>query len=84
MLRHTYCSARLQTTDGDKPVAVFTVSREMGHTTTKMVEAIYGHVGNLPHRSSVVEFRVEQHKAKLKPHLAKLRAATKLALVKSA
>jgi integrase len=84
MLRHSYCSARLMTVSGGEPVAVFTVSREMGHSSTKMVEGIYGHVKGLPHRSDVVEFRVEQHKAKLKQHLAHLRTATNLALVKSA
>jgi integrase len=75
MLRHTYCSTRLQTTDGDKPIAVFTVSRELGHANTKMVETVYGHVGNLPHRSSVVEYRVQQHKAKLARHLKLLKSA---------
>jgi integrase len=75
MLRHTYCSARLQTLDGDQPVAIFTVSREMGHANTKMVETVYGHVGNLPHRSGVVEFRVQQHRAKLASHLKLLKSA---------
>jgi integrase len=74
-LRHTYASARLQTTDGDKPIAVFTASREMGHSDTSMLERIYGHVGNLPHRSSVVEYRIRQHKAKLARHLELLKSA---------
>jgi integrase len=39
-LRHTYASARLQTTDGDKPIAVFTASRELGHSDTSMLERI--------------------------------------------
>jgi integrase len=73
--RHTYCATRLQTLRGDKPVAVFTVSREMGHANTALVEQVYGHVGNLPHRSSVVEYRVQQHRAKLKTHLKLLKSA---------
>lgn len=43
--RHTYCAARLQTTDRGEPVALLTVARELGHKNTKMVEEIYGHVG---------------------------------------
>ncbi|HKI84156.1 MAG TPA: site-specific integrase, partial [Candidatus Krumholzibacteria bacterium] len=43
VLRHTYCAARLQTTDGDKPVAALTVARELGHRDTAMVERVYGH-----------------------------------------
>lgn len=43
VLRHTYCAARLQTTDAEKPVAVLAVARELGHRDTAMVERIYGH-----------------------------------------
>ncbi len=75
MLRHTYTAARLQTLDNGKPVAVFTVSRELGHSTTKLVEEVYGHVGNSPHRAEVVEYRVRQHRAKLKPYLTLLKSA---------
>lgn len=74
-LRHTYTAARLQTLDNGKPVAVFTVSRELGHSTTKLVEEVYGHVGKNPHRSEVVEYRVAQHRAKLKTHLKLLKSA---------
>lgn len=67
MFRHTYCSARLQTLDGDAPVALFTVAREMGHSSQDMVERVYSHLGTVRHRSAFVEFRVEQHReAKLK------------------
>lgn len=66
MFRHTYCSARLQTLDGDAPVSPFTVVRELGHGSQKMVNDVYGHLGTVRHRSTVVEFRVEQHqKAKI-------------------
>ena len=40
-----------------------------------LVEQVYGHVGNLPHRSDVVEYRVRQHRAKLKTHLKLLKSA---------
>ncbi len=67
MFRHTYCSARLQTLDGDAPVAPFTVSRELGHGSLAMVTRVYSHLGTVRHRSPVVEYRVEQHReAKLK------------------
>jgi len=57
--RHTYCAARLQTLDGGKPVAIYTVSRELGHSSTDMVEGVYSHLGNVRHRADVVEYRVE-------------------------
>lgn len=57
--RHTYCATRLQTTDGGRPVAVYTVSRELGHSSTGMVEAVYSHLGETRHRGEAVEFRAE-------------------------
>jgi integrase len=74
MFRHCYCSTRLQTLQADQPVAVYTVSREMGHSSTAMVEKVYAHVQNLPKRSNVVQYRIEQHRAKLAPHLKLLKA----------
>ena len=75
--RHTYCSARLQTvqrivrpgcdpvTDPDPyewiEVSRFTVQKEMGHGGAQLVDRIYGHVGRDPHRSEVVEYRVDKH-----------------------
>lgn len=53
--RHTYCSARLQTLDHGAPVAVYTVSRELGHTSTAMVERVHAHLGDVRHRAEVVE-----------------------------
>lgn len=61
VFRTTYCSARLQTLDGDRPVAVFTVSRELGHSSTAMVEKVYSRLGTVRHRSTCPEFRVDQH-----------------------
>jgi integrase len=60
-LRHSYCAARLQTLDGGAPVSIYTVSRELGHTSPAMVQRVYAHLGTIRHRAEVVEYRVEQH-----------------------
>jgi len=44
VFRHTYCSARLMTTEGGAPIPLLSVAKELGHTRTTMVEAIYGHI----------------------------------------
>lgn len=75
MFRHTYTAARLQTLDRGAPVSPFTVSRELGHGGRQMVERVYGHLGDVRHRSEVVEFRVEDHGERLGDRLAALRAA---------
>lgn len=75
MFRHTYASARLQTLKHGEPVTVFDVSRELGHATTALVEETYGHTASDAHRSDVVEYRVAQHRAKLKTHLKLLKSA---------
>jgi integrase len=72
MLRHTYCAARLQTLDQGAPVAIYTASRELGHGSTAMVEQVYSHLGTVRHRSEHVEYRVEQHAAKLGDRLGRL------------
>ena len=72
MFRHTYCSARLQTLDGGAPVSEFTVGRELGHGGTSMVKKVYGHLGQVRHRSEVVEFRLEQHREALGDRLTAL------------
>jgi len=74
MFRHTYASARLQTTDHGAPVSIFTVSRELGHGSENLVKRIYGHLGTVRHRAKVVEYRVEQHQKVLKEQLAALRS----------
>jgi integrase len=63
MFRHSYCAARLQTLDHGAPVGVYTVARELGHGSLAMVTKVYGHLGEVRHRSEVVEYRVEQHEA---------------------
>jgi integrase len=71
--RHTYCAARLQTLDHGAPVSVFSVARELGHSSTNMVEKVYSHLGTVRHRSDQVEYRVEQHEAGLGDRLTALR-----------
>ena len=73
--RHTYTAARLQTVDGGAPVSVFTVARELGHGGEAMVRNVYGHLGQVRHRAEMVEYRIEQHEAKLEARLAALRGA---------
>jgi integrase len=71
IFRHTYCAARLQTVDRGAPVSPYTVAKELGHGGLSLVERVYGHLGDVRHRSEVVEFRVEQHST-LDERLARL------------
>jgi integrase len=70
--RHTYTAARLQTLDQGAPVSAYSVAKELGHGSVAMVERVYSHLGTVRHRSEAVEFRAEQHAAKLKDRLARL------------
>ena len=72
MFRHTYCSARLQTLDQGAPVPIYTVGKELGHGGDSLVKRVYGHIGQVRHRSEVVEYRIEQHRGKLEERLATL------------
>jgi len=65
VLRRTYATARLQTTDGGRPVAEYVVERELGHGTGAMLRRVYGKVGRNRHRSEVVEFRTDQYQEAL-------------------
>jgi hypothetical protein len=58
--------------DGGAPVSVYTVARELGHGGESLVRRIYGHLGDVRHRSEVVEYRVEQHEERLRDRLAVL------------
>ena len=76
MFRHTYCSARLQTLDQGAPVSPFTVGRELGHGGTAMVERVYSHLGEVRHRSEVVEYQIEHHREVLGKRLTRLEKLT--------
>jgi hypothetical protein len=41
------------------------VGKELGHGGESMVRRVYGHLAQVRHRAEVVEYRVEQHFAKL-------------------
>jgi integrase len=73
-LRHTYTAARIQTCDRGRPVALYSVARELGHSSTTMIEARYGHLHDraVAGGTEVVEFRVEHHRDKLSDALKSL------------
>ena len=75
-LRHTYCSARLQTLDRGEPVGLDTVRREMGHSDESLIRHICGHLGTIRHRAPVVEYRVAQHLDVLGERLSRVWART--------
>ena len=54
------------------PISSFTVCRERGHTTDALVREIYAHLGIVQHRSETVEYRVEQHRERLRKRLIAL------------
>ncbi len=56
--RHTYATARLQTTDNGQQIAVWTVAKELGHKTVARVEDTYGHPNQYRPRGEVVEYRL--------------------------
>ena len=55
-LRHTNTAARLQTPDSGAPISVYTVMRELGHSTVSLIEKTYGHLPDVRHRRPVVEY----------------------------
>jgi integrase len=67
MLRHTYTAARIQTLDRGAPVALYSVARELGHSSTDMIEDRYGHLHDraVLGGSEVIEYRVEHHREKI-------------------
>jgi integrase len=76
MLRHTYTAARIQTLDRGAPIALYSVARELGHSSTDMIEDRYGHLHDraVAGGADVVEFRVEQHRERLANQLETLAA----------
>jgi hypothetical protein len=63
----------LQTLANGHPIAPFDVGRELGHGGDAMVRRVYGHVGQVKHRSELVEYRIEQHEPHLRERLATLK-----------
>lgn len=59
MLRHSWCTARLQTLVHGSPIAVFQVAKEMGHADSAQVDKRYGHLGVINYRSEHVEFDLD-------------------------
>jgi integrase len=55
-LRVTYCAARLQSLDGGRPCAHYTVQTEMGHASMDMITRVYGRLGTVRHREEGVEY----------------------------
>ncbi len=58
--RHTYATARLQTTDGGSQISLWTVAKEMGHKSVARIEDTYGHPSHYRPRGEVVEYRIDQ------------------------
>ena len=58
IFRHTYATARLQTTDNGKQIALWTVAKELGHKTVARIEDTYGHPSHYHARGVVVEYRL--------------------------
>ena len=77
VFRHTYCAARLQTLDQGHPISVYTVARELGHGGDALIKRVYGHLGQVRHRSEHVEYRIEQHEHRdeIRDRLVVLRSA---------
>lgn len=57
ILRHTYTTARIQTTDNGKPISLWTVAQELGHASINMVQDVYAHLGTIRYRGEEVEYR---------------------------
>jgi integrase len=72
--RHTYISMRLQTVDEiGKPLSIWEVCKEVGHSSTQMIEKTYGHLLSVKQRKSVVEYRLEDYAAELGERITELR-----------
>jgi integrase len=79
VFRHTYCTARLQTTDRGAPITLSNVADELGHNRTTMVEAIYGHIdfGDVQFpRRSYVEISLADYQGHVEDRLERLQART--------
>jgi hypothetical protein len=48
------------------------VAKELGHGGDSLVKRIYGHLGEVRHRSEVVEYRITDHAERLGERLGRL------------
>jgi len=71
--RHTYTAARLQTLDNGHPVSPYTVAKELGHGGDALIKRVYGHLGEVHHRSATVEYRIENFETRLAARIRTLR-----------
>lgn len=72
--RHTFTAARLQCLDRGHPVSPYQVSKELGHGGDQLVRRVYGHLGEVRHRSEELEYRTEQHQDAARERLELLRS----------
>jgi integrase len=80
VFRHTYCAARLQTTDGGVPIAKIKVARELGHRKSDITEGVYAHVDpgkTLMPRREYVEFSLADYPGLVEKKFVALQAASK-------
>lgn len=75
LFRHSYTATRIQTLDGGAPVSIYSVSKELGHSSTAMLERVYGHLQDARVRGEVVEYRADQF-PELEDRLRALREAS--------
>ncbi len=59
--RHSFTAAALQLMDRGAPISPYTVGRWLGHGGAALVNRVYGHLGDVRHRSEQLEFRAAQH-----------------------
>jgi len=55
--------------DRGAPVSPWAVAKEMGHGGRDLVDRVYGHLGEVRHRTDVVEYRANQHQEFIKVRL---------------
>jgi integrase len=73
VFRHTFIAAALQLTDHGAPISSYTVAKWLGRGGTALVNRVYGHLGDVRHRSEQLEYRVQQHAQVLGDRLVALR-----------
>ncbi len=74
--RHGLLEHHVTELDNGAPVSPFTVGKELGHGGTAMVERVYSHLGEVRHRSEVVEYQIKHHREALGKRLTKLEKLT--------